>query len=252
MQIALPHNIFTTVMYEALPDSIKPSVLYKPAAALSQLLHHNKVDIALLPVMDLLTHRDLFVSSKRGISFESELSNSYIYFKPGQVELNHLALGGDISSTEVILSKILIKELYGAEVDLRVLPDYKQGGYDNLLLVGDDNYQSELYSQAVNFSEEVVELLNLPFVNFVFCANDADLLRQFEEQTSTIEANTYAEVEAEEWEFRLNTEVRDYFQQNISHVIYNFEEQDKEGIVQLLRLPYFHGIAKDLIDVRFT
>lgn len=252
MQIALPHNIFTNVMYQAMPDALKQSIIYKPAAGIAQLLKHNKIDIALLPVMDIITHKDFYVSSKRGISFESELSNSYLYFTPGQVAMQQLALGGDISSCEALLSKIVVKELYNCEVDVTILADYKQGTYKNLLLTGDDNYRNEHFKEAINFSEEIVDLLNLPYVNFVFCATDPGILKKFEDATAEVEASTYAEVESENWEFKLDSEVRTYFQENIPHVIYNLEEQDREGIVQLLRLPYFHGITKEIVDVRFT
>lgn len=38
---------------------------------------------------------------------------------------------------------------------------------------------------------------------------------------------------------------------NLQHVVFDFEEQDIEGIKSLLQLPYFHGIIKDMIDVKF-
>jgi len=35
-------------------------------------------------------------------------------------------------------------------------------------------------------------------------------------------------------------------------VVFDFDKQDLEGMKQLLQLPYYHGIIKDLIDVKFV
>jgi hypothetical protein len=43
-----------------------------------------------------------------------------------------------------------------------------------------------------------------------------------------------------------------YIKENISSLIIDFEEQDIEGINQMLRLPYYHGIAKEIVEVNFV
>ena len=44
----------------------------------------------------------------------------------------------------------------------------------------------------------------------------------------------------------------DFLRRNIQHLIFDFEEQDIEGIKSLLQLTFFHGIIDDLIDVKFA
>jgi len=44
----------------------------------------------------------------------------------------------------------------------------------------------------------------------------------------------------------------DFINANIQHVVFDLEEQDLEGIKTLLQLPYFHGMVKDLIDIKFV
>jgi hypothetical protein len=39
---------------------------------------------------------------------------------------------------------------------------------------------------------------------------------------------------------------------NIQHLIFTFDEQDVEGIKLLLELPYYHGIIKEMIDIKFV
>jgi hypothetical protein len=39
---------------------------------------------------------------------------------------------------------------------------------------------------------------------------------------------------------------------NIKHLIFDFDEQDREGINLLLQMPYYHGMIKEIIDVKFV
>jgi hypothetical protein len=43
-----------------------------------------------------------------------------------------------------------------------------------------------------------------------------------------------------------------YIKDNISSLVMELDMQDIEGILQLTRLPYYYGIIKDIIDVKFV
>ena len=86
-------------------------ISYHPSSMLSKELEKNTDAIALVPVMDLINHKDFFISSKLGISFENLLCNSYLYYNSDEKIFKDLFLFGDISSQEVILSRIIFKEL---------------------------------------------------------------------------------------------------------------------------------------------
>ena len=47
-------------------------------------------------------------------------------------------------------------------------------------------------------------------------------------------------------------ETKAFIKENLPTVMYNFDEQDREGIRQLVSLPFYHGIIKDMIDVKFV
>ena len=44
----------------------------------------------------------------------------------------------------------------------------------------------------------------------------------------------------------------DFLSANIQHLVFDFEEQDREGINLLLQMPYYHGMIKEIIDVKFV
>ena len=47
-------------------------------------------------------------------------------------------------------------------------------------------------------------------------------------------------------------ETKSFIKDNLPTVIYNLDEQDQEGIRQIVSLPFYHGIIKDMIDVKFV
>jgi hypothetical protein len=252
MNILLPHNIYTTLLAQALPEELQHSFAYKNASLLGKALEEQKADIVLLPVIDLLQHKEFYVSSHRGISFDGPLSNAYFYFAPEQQHIHRVTLAGDISGTEVLCTKILLRELYNEEAEITISATKTESSQTTLLLSGDLNLENNRFFSGMNMTEEIMDVIDLPFVHYVFASLDEAKLKEFEKLTEGIELKIYAAVEQEDWEFRLTPDAREFFRSNISHVVYEFDEQDKEGIRQILRLPYFHTLVEDLVDIKFT
>src|SRR5512139_3472190 len=102
----LPQNIFSTVLLSEIEDKAALDFEFHPSSLISKKLSNDDSSVGLIPTMDLVTNKDLFVSSEIGISFNALLSNSYIHFKEEQETIDELLMKGDVSSNEVILSRI--------------------------------------------------------------------------------------------------------------------------------------------------
>lgn len=76
--------------------------------------------LAFIPSLDLINHKDLYVSSKFCIGFESYISNSYLYFASAANEFEKVLLKGDVSANEVLLSKIIFKEIYNIQPEIEL------------------------------------------------------------------------------------------------------------------------------------
>ncbi len=250
MQILLPHNIFTYLFTQSLPIEMKKLVKYYPASILTSSLSEGKGHIALIPTLDLLKHNDLYISSKLGISFEGSLSNSYVYFTPYKQGLSNVALAGDISTVETILLKIWVREMYDSEVQIR-LAENAYESTESRMITGDKNFSDANYLKGLSFSEEIVELISYPFVNYVFASKNKEVLEEFHKQVEVIEQKIYDSVDSPEWDVNFNEETKEYFRENMSHVIYEFDEQDREGINELIKLPYYHGMVEDIKELKF-
>jgi hypothetical protein len=201
--------------------------------------------------MDIISNKDLFISSEIGVSFDALLSNAYIHFKEEQETIEELFLKGDVTSNEVILSKILFKEFYDVEIKTtllnRELPDFN----DNILIIGDENYEKGLFLNGLSFSEEIIELINAPYVNFVLAGTSEEILTNFVQNHK----ENFKKAHSEDFNAlfpNFPQSSLDFLSVNIQHLVFDFEEQDIEGIKQLLQMPYYHGMIKEIIEVKFV
>lgn len=252
MKILLPENIFARILSSALIQNDKDTIIFYPSGLLSKNLASNKNAIALIPTMDLLNHRDLFISQSLGISFDESISNSYIYFNQNEKLEKEVILAGDVSSNEAVLTKILFAEVYGIDVQLSF--EKINGGISdkNRVLVGDRNFIEGNLNSAISFTEEIIELITAPYVNFVFASESEITLKDFQSRYQKIISELDTSQMIEKTNDSFSTDIKNYLTDNIQHVVFNFNAQDLEGIKQLLELPYFQGIIDDLIEVKFV
>ncbi len=252
MNIILPDNIFARIISSCIPGKPVRQISFLPSSQITQTTVNADSSVGLIPVMDLLNHKDLFVSSKFGISFEGTLSNSYLYYLGEQRSLEKLTLYGDISSQEAILSKILFKEMYGSDIQIEISAHLNNPENRNLLIAGDENFVEERFTKGISFAESMIETLSLPFVNYVFASKEKEVLENFIKEINNIDSLVYNKVEKGNFDKKISQESEEYIKTNISSLILKFDEQDIEGINQIVRLPYFHGIVSDIVEVKFV
>jgi hypothetical protein len=252
MNIILPDNIFARIISSCISGKPVKQISFFPSSHITQTIVNKDSSVGLIPVMDLLNHKDLFVSSKFGISFEGTLSNSYLYYLGEQRFLEKLTLYGDISSQEAILSKILFKEMYGSDIQIEISAHLNNPENRNLLIEGDENFVGERFNKGISFAESMVEILSFPFVNYVFASKEKETLENFIKEIKNIDSLIYNKVEKGNFDKKISQESEEYIKTNISSLILKFDEQDVEGINQIVRLPYFHGMVPDIVEVKFV
>ncbi len=239
-------------MQHGLPETLQGKVKFLSSSLITKQVKNEEDSIGLIPTLDLIKNNDLFVSKSFGISFEGALSNSYLYFHPNQQKLNEINLLGDVSSVEVILTKIFFKESYNTDVGVNLVTDESKLDNKNLLAVGDINLTQDRHFSGVSFADEFTEVLLLPYVNYILVANNQSLLNEFSNVVRDLTGNIYRVLDEENFPFNLTERTSNYIRDNIASVIFEFNEQDVDGIDQLIRLPYFHGIIDDIAEVKYV
>ena len=129
--------------------------------------------------MDLLSHKDFFISRSLGISFDEPISNSYIYYDQKEKNINEIVLSGDVSSNEAILTKILFSETYGIDIQLSIEKPNGGSSTKNRILTGDRNFIENNFNSAISFTEEIIELISAPYINFIFACESENVLKKF-------------------------------------------------------------------------
>lgn len=244
MKIYSPDNYFSRLFF----DAAKKEVSFLPASLVTTEIIKDPDSIGLIPVMDILKHQDLFVSKSYGVSFEESLCNTFIYYGDSK-KINEFVLTGDVSSVEAVLSKILFKEMYDTDIILSIDLAAKDDTNKNLIKVGNNNFLSGSYTEGISFSEEIIEIINLPFVNYVLASVKKENLEKFHKEAQL----DNFELQVEESIIKIiPPESRDFFLNNIASLVVKFDEQDVEGIDQIVSLPFYHGLIKDLFKIKFV
>lgn len=252
MFVIAPDNIFTRLISSALDENLNFRIHTQASALITKDLLSDENSIGFIPTTDLIHHSNLFVSESIGLSFEGNLCNSYIYFKEKERQIDNIHLFGDVSSVEVILTKLLFKELYNTDVDV-ILSASKQISDDyNFILTGDENFKRNKFLEGISFAEELIESLNLPFVNYVLASQNSSTLSQANEKLKNLSEKIYEKVSAGDFGSEITVNAKKYIMENISSLVLEFEAQDVEGIKQLLYLPYYHGLINDIVETKFV
>jgi hypothetical protein len=250
-KIYLPQNIFTRIFLSELSEDTDAGFQYLSSALISRKISTEENSIGFIPSMDLITHKDLFVSAEIGISFNALLSNAYLHFKENQTTIDKLFLKGDISSNEALLSKILFKEMYDVDITPRLITPEFMVQDENILIAGDENYDKELFLNGLSFAEEIIELINAPYVNFLLASKDENVLKSFVIK----HRDDFVIGHPDSFDHLLKDFPQnsiEFISVNMQHVIFDLEDQDLEGIKTLLQLPYYHGITQDLFEIKFV
>lgn len=252
MQILLPPNIYSAILMFALPKQHRNMINIKPASTIAPDIASDTNKIGLIPSCELLSFKHLFISSKCALSFDGNLSTAYLYFAPNQSGLEKLFLRGDITSNEIILPKILFKEKYNVDLDLILDTHDYEFMEKNYLIAGQENNDFIIKQNAISFADQIAEFLDYPYVNFVVASGNKDLVLEFEKSAVNLDRKIEDEIQGYLEEMNLSKEFFDYMKSNFNSVYFELTDNEKFGLEELLKLPYYHGIIEDITNLQFA
>lgn len=252
MKIKLP-NIFLAKLFAALiPDKYNQDISFTQSALVGKELVGENVEVALIPSCDLLAHPNLFVSKHYGISCNGMLSNAQIFYAPSKKGISKIGLYGDVTSNEIILPRIIYPEKFSSEIKITLETKAPDLSETNIIVVGDKNYDDEYFNKGMSFAEEMSELMTFPYVNFVLAAKDdsflAELCLDIEEANIKLEDVLPNFLEKS----GLSLEKQEFIKQNLDTLYYELTDSENFGLEEMLKLPYYHGVVENMVDVNFV
>jgi hypothetical protein len=252
MKILIPQNIYSAMFSLNFPDDLKEKVEVLPSAMITSELILGNGDIGLIPSLDLLKHSELKISGEAGIAFDGMLSNAYLYFAPEQNSFDKIKLRGDVSANEIILTKIMFQERF--DIDVEVTLDTKPVDFDenNYVIVGSENDEYAANKNGISFSDQIAELIDYPYVNFVLASKDENLLTELVGQLKDLDKKTEDNLFNFLSKMKLPKEIEDLFVENIDSLYFELTENEREALDELMKLTYFHGIAEEIKRLSFV
>jgi len=255
MKYYFPDNFFARFFANSFSENEKKEITYLPSAQLSNELEKEGDAIALIPTMDLLKHEEFFVSKLGGVSFESEWCNSYLYYPKEMADrkqIDEIILAGDVSSNEAVLGKILFAELYDQQVKISLHLNPNEKINAPMLLVGDTNFTENRFESGMSFADDMIEVISAPYVNFIFASKNKESLEafnsSFKEKLPTLYDSIVPYISALE----IPEESKEKIREEFSSFVFEFDTMDIDGIAQVTRLPYFHGMIKEILELKFV
>ncbi|HET53791.1 MAG TPA: hypothetical protein ENN33_01080 [Ignavibacteria bacterium] len=252
MKLIIPQNIYSAIFAMSLPDELKKNIEVKPSSVICNELEKDSNVIGLMPSMDIYKHKDLFVSSKLGISFDGVLSNTYIYFEPEQLSFNDLFLRGDVSTNEIILSKILFTEKYAQDVN--IVLDTSPVDFDNrnYIVVGNENLDFNPIDKGMSFADQIASLIEYPYVNFVIASKNQGNIIELEHTLTSLDKKIEDNIEKYLSNIDISDNLYDSIVAELNSVYFEITENEKEALYELIKLPFYKGIFEEIIDVKFV
>ncbi|MHB9041816.1 MAG: hypothetical protein ACYC4T_14280 [Melioribacteraceae bacterium] len=251
MKIILPKNIFSSILVSELQKNEGFEISFKESSLISKDLEFNTSAIALIPTIDLINHRNLFVSNKLALAFDGALSNSYFHFVEGEKKIEKIYLRGDVSLNEILLTKILFSERYSANLEIALDPSKIAEKGKDFLVVGDENFTSWDFQNALSLADEASELMEFPYVNYVFASPDREALQKFNESVYTVDPIIEDQIEKIIDPSILSAEAKSFITQNIGSLYFDMTDNEVNAVNELIRLVFYHGIIDDMFDVKF-
>jgi hypothetical protein len=251
MKIIIPQNIFSSIFESIIPKNSGIEIIRKESALISRQLETNTSAVALIPTIELINHKTFFVSQKLGFSFDGFLSNAYFSLIGNERNISRLKIRGDISINEIVLSKIIFSERYSSEIEISLDPAKDRSENTDYLIVGDENFLHGDYKNGISFADQMSELLDLPYVNYVFVSQDRESLENFNSLFSEVDLKIEDELPNILGRMNLTDELRNYLKESIGSVYFELTENEIDAVKELIKLVYYHGIVDDLFDVKF-
>jgi hypothetical protein len=150
---------------------------------------------------------------------------------------------------DVILSKIIFKELYDSDIEIAIQTKLDNKISGNYLIAGDENFNNARFEKGISIAEEVIDLISAPFASYVLASNDQQVLREYSSKLlPVLDKIEYSNNLTENY----NLKSSEFIKENFNSITYKLDEHDIAGINELLQLPYYHGLIKDLIEVNFV
>ena len=100
-------------------------------------------------------------------------------------------------------------------------------------------------------ADEASELIEFPYVNYVFASPDREALQKFNDSVPSVDEIIEDRIEKIIEPIILTSEARSFIIQNIGSLYFDMTDNEANAVSELIKLVFYHGIIDDMFDVKF-
>ena len=116
-------------------------------------------------------------------------------------------------------------------------------------ITGIENNDYLLKHNGVSFSDQFAELIDYPYVNFVLAAKEKQILLDFSNELKELDTQIENELDLYIDKLDLKSNLRTHLIENFDSIYYELTDNELDGLNEMLRLPYYHGIIKEVVEL---
>jgi chorismate dehydratase len=256
-RLGVPGSLFTLPLTAPLRNASGFQLAVDAPARSALRLRDHDLDAVLLSPIDFARDSS-FYHVVPAVAASSQSANSAItlYFKEGLHEISTIAVDPALTS-EIILAKIILAEEF--DLSPQIVPfqgplEMMLGKADAALLSGDGSLREvSIRRNVLDLVEAWVEMTDLPFVHYFWCAREQDLTESEvqalqgarEEGAAMIE-----EIVADAASHSLSSIPAASLKTYLETFSYDLAQDAEEGLKEFLRYAYYHGVLPDVPDIR--
>ncbi len=252
MNIYLPNSIFSSIFQFVIPQNENINIIKKEAALLTTAMLKDSSSVSLIPSLELINHNDLFISSKFSYSFDGALSYAYLYFTENERNIENIFIRADVTINEIILTKVLFAERYSINPDIIIDTSQQIHVGRDYVVSGEENFFSWNIQNGISFADEISDLINLPYVNFIFTSQDKNSIEFFNNIISDADIRIEDNIDKILKSLGYSDNVKMFVKDNLNSIYFELTDNELEALKELIKLTYYYEIIDDIFDLNFV
>lgn len=229
-------DAYAQPLFAALKNNEKFTLVCDSSAQLAIKLRAKNIDGAFLSPIDYAKDYSLYKILPDVAAVSDEDSNSiFLYFNENKHRIESIAFD-PASTSEIVLTSIILSEKYDTKpklIPVSMDPHTALKHYDSYLAVGDIALGLKDKTNKIDLVDEWIDISGLPFVHGIWVSRDEHFTK--DEMKIIIAAGKNHIMPND----------------NIQQFQYDLTDEAIESLKEFFGIAYYHGILKDLPDVKF-
>lgn len=250
--LGIPPYIYTKPLTEALRTNISFQPVEESRPAIAKQLREQELSAALLsPFEYAKDSSDYCIVPKVGVVSQVGNGSIVVRFHEGGKKIQTLAVNPSFV-WEIVLTKIVFAEAF--DIELTIVPmnassDVMLQKADAALFVGDSAVEVMGTDSIIDITEEWNELTGLPLVHAIWCGREGDLTK--EDVQHLQHASIKGTAGIGDIVLAVQPDHREAVQRFLETFSYDLNDEAVEGLAEMLKYFYYHGITPDVSELNF-